>query len=62
MSSEYLFSGKLLLVYWQIGIDVSEALSSYEVSVTFCRLTDINMTGDLNVQDRCAASVYTGFF
>ena len=61
VSSENLISGMFRRVYWQIATDVEEALRTSEVSVTFCRSTDFNITGDLNVQDHCAASVRTSY-
>jgi len=48
-------------VYWQIATDAAEAIRSSEVLVTFCRSTNFNITGDLNVQYRCAAPVRTSY-
>jgi NADH:ubiquinone oxidoreductase subunit E len=61
MSSENLISDMFRRVYWQIATDVTEAPRSSEFSVTFCRSTNCNITGDLNVQGRCAASVRTSY-
>jgi len=61
MSSENLISGMFRRVYWQTATDAAEAIRSSEVSVTFCRSNNFNITGDLNVQYRCAASVRTSY-